>query len=64
MQKCAMLRERVHQARLSGDEPLYEPAAASDAQILRAHDAAYLRRVARGELAPADMRRIGFPWTL
>ncbi|MEO8165847.1 MAG: histone deacetylase, partial [Betaproteobacteria bacterium] len=63
MQKYEMLRERVRQAGLAGDEPLREPAAATDGEILRAHDAAYLRRVTRGELEPAEMRRIGFPWT-
>jgi acetoin utilization deacetylase AcuC-like enzyme len=39
------------------------PDAASDTEILRAHDAGYLQRVIRGSLAPAEVRRIGFPWS-
>jgi acetoin utilization deacetylase AcuC-like enzyme len=39
------------------------PEPASDAQILRAHDAAYLRRMQGGAMTAQEMRRIGFPWT-
>ncbi|UCH48256.1 MAG: histone deacetylase [Betaproteobacteria bacterium] len=63
MRKYAMLREKVEAANLSQGEPLRVPQAASDEQILRAHDAAYLRRVVSGTLAAAEIRRIGFPWT-
>ena len=51
------------QAGLSGGEALREPHAATDEEILRAHDADYLRRVVGDELMPAEMRQIGFPWT-
>ena len=59
-----MLRARVEAAGLSGGEPLRVPTRASDEQILLAHDAAYLQRVVSGTLAPAEIRRIGFPWTM
>jgi acetoin utilization deacetylase AcuC-like enzyme len=63
MQKYAMLRERVGHARLSGDEPLLLPPAATDAELLHAHSAAYLERVKTGGLSPEEQRRIGFPWS-
>ncbi|HZP92748.1 MAG TPA: histone deacetylase [Burkholderiales bacterium] len=63
MAKYSMLRERVEAAGLSGGEPLCIPHAATDEEILRAHDAAYLRRVAAGALDETEIRRIGFPWT-
>ena len=63
MEKYALLRARVEAAELSGGEPLLVPRAASDAQLLLAHDAAYLQRVVTGSLAPSEVRRIGFPWT-
>jgi acetoin utilization deacetylase AcuC-like enzyme len=63
MAKYSMLRQRVEAAGLSGGEPLRIPHAATDQEILRAHDAAYLHRVVLGELAQAEVRRIGVPWT-
>lgn len=63
MAKYAMLRERVQAAGLAGGEALQVPRAATDEQLLRAHDAGYLRRVVDGSLTPAEIRRIGFPWT-
>jgi acetoin utilization deacetylase AcuC-like enzyme len=63
MQKYSLLRQRVMQAGLSEGEALREPHAATDKEILRAHDAGYLRRVVSGELTPAEARQIGFPWT-
>src|SRR5690606_14912760 len=40
------------------------PAAATDEQILRCHDADYLARVKNGTLSASEERRIGFPWSL
>lgn len=63
MEKYSRLRERLtHSGQFSRDD-FAVPAAASDAEILRAHDAGYLGRVARGTLEPAEQRRIGFPWS-
>lgn len=40
------------------------PAPLSNAEIIElVHDAKYVRRFIRGELPPATMRRIGFPWS-
>jgi acetoin utilization deacetylase AcuC-like enzyme len=44
-------------------EDLVVPEAASDEEILHAHDAAYLDRVTRGELTSLEIRRIGLPWS-
>lgn len=64
MAKYALLRQRVEAADLSRGEPLREPLAVSDDDLLRAHDAAYLQRVVTGRLAPSEIRAIGFPWSL
>jgi acetoin utilization deacetylase AcuC-like enzyme len=61
MAKYSMLRERVETAGLP--VRLCMPHAATDEEILRAHDVDYLRRVQNGELTAAELRRIGFPWT-
>jgi acetoin utilization deacetylase AcuC-like enzyme len=63
MQKYAMLREQLLAERIVAPEAMHVPPAASDADILRAHDASYLWRVQRGELTPHEIRRIGFPWS-
>lgn len=62
MQKYSLLRQRVVRAGLSGGEALREPHAATDEEILRAHDAGYLRRVVGDAFMPAEVRQIGFPW--
>lgn len=61
MRKYARLRERV--AAELGGVTLHVPAAATDADLLRVHDAAYVHRVVTGTLAPDEIRRIGFPWS-
>ena len=42
---------------------LLVPDAATDDQILLAHEPEYLRRVITGDLNDTDVRRIGFPWS-
>ncbi len=63
MEKYARLRQRVDAAGLAAPEGLLLPPAATDAQILRAHDRAYLERVVTGALTREEQRRIGFPWS-
>ena len=63
MEKYARLRERLMAGGDFTPGDLHVPDAASDTEILRAHDAGYLQRVIRGSLAPAEVRRIGFPWS-
>ncbi len=60
MRKYAALRERV--AAIAGDR-LRVPAAATDEELMRAHDAAYVRAACAGELDERAQRRIGFPWS-
>ena len=63
MAKYRMLRERVQAAGLGGIHAVQSPPAATDEEILQAHDREYLRRVASGDLSAAERRRIGFPWS-
>lgn len=60
MEKYALLREAVE------GHPAVEiriPEPAGDGELLRVHEAAWVARVTRGALEPADVRRIGFPWS-
>ncbi|MEZ5963061.1 MAG: histone deacetylase [Planctomycetota bacterium] len=61
MDKYRRLRERVA-AEASGVE-LHEGPAATESELLRAHDADYVRRVCAGRLSADEVRRIGFPWS-
>ena len=62
MQKYAALRARVT-SELSARHELLVPEAATDAELERAHDPEYVRRVVSGTLDRAEIRRIGFPWS-
>lgn len=42
---------------------LREAPAASDTQLLLAHDPVYVQKVVNGTLDPKEQREIGFPWT-
>src|SRR5262245_20976400 len=64
MRKYSLLRERVLAEGVLQPSDLLVPEAATDEQILRAHDADYLERVKTGSLSSKEIRRIGFPWTL
>jgi len=61
--KYALLRQRVVAAALVRPEDLRVPHAASDKELLRAHDEDYLRPILHGELTQQEIRRIGFPWS-
>lgn len=63
LRKYALLREAIVKAKLASDQDLITPEPATDAQILRVHDADYLRRVRDGKLTPREIRRIGLPWS-
>jgi acetoin utilization deacetylase AcuC-like enzyme len=63
MVKYSMLHERVASEGVCGPGELRVPQAVSDEDILRVHEAGYLRRVAAGTVTPKEMRRIGFPWS-
>ena len=64
MPKYARLRQRVAASGLFGPDEMIAPEPASDAQLLRAHDAGYVRRMTAGEMTDKEMRRIGFPWSV
>ena len=63
MVKYSMLRERVADSGIAANGGLLVPRAVTDGEILRAHGAGFLRRVANGELDRKEVRRIGFPWS-
>jgi acetoin utilization deacetylase AcuC-like enzyme len=63
MAKYSLLRKRVEEAGLASGQGLREPHAASDEEILRAHDRGYLERIVSGQLSAQELRRIGFLWT-
>ncbi len=63
MPKYGHLRERVITEGVLKPENLVVPEAATDEQILRAHDAEYLEKVKNGTLSKQEIRRIGFPWS-
>lgn len=60
MRKYAALRERV--MAVAGAR-MAEPAAATEAELVRVHDAGYVAAVLAGTLDAAALRRIGFPWS-
>ena len=64
MAKYSRLRERLLAERVLDAGDLRVPPAATDVEILRCHDPAYLDRVVSGMLSAAETRRIGFPWSL
>jgi acetoin utilization deacetylase AcuC-like enzyme len=61
--KYALLRRAVEAARLVPPEALLIPEPASEEQLLRVHDADYVRRVREGALTAQEVRRIGLPWS-
>lgn len=60
MQKYALLREAVQ---TFAPQSLEEAPAATDDQLLLAHDAAYVDRMSSGGLTTNEARQIGFPWS-
>jgi len=60
MEKYSRLRDCV--STLNGIELLVAPAA-SDTQILYAHDPSYLIKIIEGRLSADEQREIGFPWS-
>ena len=61
-EKYALLRARVAES-LTPPVRLRVPDAASDEQLLRAHDGEYLAKVVCGTLTEREVRRIGLPWS-
>lgn len=63
MTKYRLLRERVIESGLVDTDAFVLPHAATDEELLRAHDSEYVDRASRGLLAENEMKRIGFPWS-
>jgi len=63
MEKYARLRQRLLDSGRFAGADFAVPDAASDEEILRAHDAGYLDRVVSGSLSTAELKAIGFPWS-
>lgn len=64
MAKYRLLRERILAEGIVAPDDLRIPDAATDDQLLLAHDADYLEKVKSGGLSAREQRRIGFPWSL
>jgi acetoin utilization deacetylase AcuC-like enzyme len=60
MRKYALLREAVQAL---APHSLHEAPAATNDQLLLAHDAAYVDRMSNGTLSEQEVRTIGFPWS-
>ena len=60
MEKYSRLRDLVNTITTI---ELVEAPAASDTQILYAHDPNYLINIIEGKLSPLEQREIGFPWS-
>ncbi len=60
MEKYSRLRDLVNTIT---DIDLVEAPAATDTQILYAHDPNYLINIIEGKLSPQEQREIGFPWS-
>ena len=63
MAKYARLRERLAASGAFREDEFRVPPAATDAEILRVHCPAYLKRVTTGRLSAGEIRAIGFPWS-
>ena len=64
LSKYARLRARLEELAAPGAAfEFVEPHAATDDELVRVHDRAYIGRVLSGTLSDAEVRRIGFPWS-
>jgi acetoin utilization deacetylase AcuC-like enzyme len=63
MAKYALLRQRLLAEGILTQGQLFIPPAATDAQLGLVHTSNYLEKVKTGNLDPAEIRRLGFPWS-
>ncbi len=64
MEKYRLLRERLTGSGRFSRQMFQIPVPASFEELVRAHAPDYIDRVERGELTAAEIRAIGFPWSL
>lgn len=63
MAKYRLLRERVTASGLASPDEFVIPHAATDDELLLAHDLDYIRAMSDGKISEAAMKKIGFPWS-
>jgi len=63
MEKYALLRNRVETGLPNIRNEMRVPEAAVEEDLCTVHDPDYVRKVTSGTLSPAEVRRIGFPWS-
>ncbi|AXS79708.1 histone deacetylase [Dechloromonas sp. HYN0024] len=63
MEKYSRLRESLLASGQFSPADFHLPHAASDAELARAHDPAYIDAVSHGRLDAAAQKQIGFPWS-
>ena len=61
--KYAMLREAVVAQGIVRADRVLDPPRVSDEALLLVHTTDYVRRFREGALDPAELRRLGFPWS-
>jgi acetoin utilization deacetylase AcuC-like enzyme len=61
--KYSLLRKQIIDSNLVAPQDLCIPHRATDAEITRAHDPDYLRRLYNGQLTDKEVRRMGLPWS-
>ena len=62
--KYERLAFRLVEDGIIGDGEMRVPREATREELLRVHAPDYLRRFENGEMTPAEMRRIGLPWSI
>lgn len=63
MEKYALLRESLLASGAFSQTDFHLPHAATDQELGRAHDPAYIRAVTLGQLPEKTLKAIGFPWS-
>jgi acetoin utilization deacetylase AcuC-like enzyme len=63
MIKYTRLREKIEASSLIAPENILTPHAATDDELLLAHDADYIAKMVAGKLTQDEIRMLGFPWT-
>ena len=63
MEKYARLRESLLASGDFSEADFHLPHAATDAELSRAHDPAYIEAVSTGQLPGKALKAIGFPWS-